>query len=125
MRRLIRQAFWAATIFAFVMAVLPHPPQLPGEPTDKVQHMLAFAVLAGLAVAGWPDAAGWRLLLGLSAFGALIEFVQAIPALHRDADWRDWLADTGAILFVLALAAALRRDNQPADAPRNGISRRQ
>ncbi len=109
MRHWIRLAFWTATLFTFVMAVLPHPPQLPGEPTDKVQHSLAFATLTGLAVAGWP-AAGWlRLLLGLSGFGVLIELIQAIPALHRSSDWRDWLADTAAILAVLALAAAVRR----------------
>lgn len=108
MRRLLRLAFWAAALFAFVMAVLPHPPQLPGAPTDKIQHILAFAVLTALAAAGWPKAPRLRLLAGLSGFGVLIELVQMIPALHRSADWRDWLADTGAILAVLALAAALR-----------------
>ncbi|MCX8475585.1 MAG: hypothetical protein MT490_07270 [Sphingomonas sp.] len=108
MRRLLRLAFWAAALFAFVMAVLPHPPQLPGAPTDKVQHILAFAVLTALAVAGWPEAPRLRLLVGLSGFGILIELVQMIPALHRSADWRDWLADTGAILLILALAAAIR-----------------
>lgn len=108
MRRLFRLAFWAAALFAFVMAVLPHPPQLPGEPPDKVQHILAFAVLTALAAAGWPGAPRLRLLVGLSGFGVLIELIQTIPALHRSADWRDWLADTGAILAVLALAAALR-----------------
>jgi hypothetical protein len=107
MRRLLRLAFWAAALFAFVMAVLPHPPQLPGAPTDKVQHVLAFAVLTALAAAGWPGAPRLRLLLGLSGFGVLIELAQMIPALHRSADWRDWLADTGAILAVLALAAAI------------------
>jgi hypothetical protein len=107
MRRSIRLAFWAATLFTFVMAVLPHPPQLPGAPADKFQHILAFVTLTGLAVAGWPAAARLRLLLALSGFGVLIELVQAIPALHRSPDWRDWVADTGAILAVLALAAAV------------------
>ncbi|WP_206365851.1 hypothetical protein [Sphingomonas naasensis] len=109
------------------MAVLPHPPQLPGQPIDKVQHILAFTVLTALAVAGWPGAARWRLFLGLSGFGVLIEIVQAIPALHRSADWRDWLADTAAILAVLvfvALVERLRGVAQPAAAPRNGMSRR-
>ena len=109
MRRSIRLAFWAATLFTFVMAVLPHPPQLPGAPSDKFQHILAFAVLTGLAVAGWPMASRLRLLLALSGFGVLIELVQAIPALHRSSDWRDWIADTGAILVVLALATLIRR----------------
>jgi len=109
MPRLLRLAFWLALAFTFVMATLPHPPQLPGQPVDKVQHILAFTVLTALAAAGWPGASPLRLLLALSGFGVAIELVQAIPALHRSCDWRDWVADTLAILVVLALAAMLRR----------------
>jgi len=109
MPRLLRAAFWLALAFTFVMATLPHPPQLPGQPVDKVQHILAFTVLTTLAAAGWPRLAPLRLLLGLSGFGVLIELVQAMPVLHRSCDWRDWVADTLAILVVLALAAGLRR----------------
>lgn len=109
MRRSLRLAFWAATAFTFVMAVLPHPPQLPGAPNDKLQHILAFVTLTGLAVLGWPALARLGLLLALSGFGVLIELVQAIPGLRRSSDWRDWVADTGAILAILALAAALDR----------------
>ena len=43
-----------------------------------------------------------RLLGGLSAFGAIIEVLQAIPALNRDSDPVDWLADTIAAALVLA-----------------------
>lgn len=95
------------------MAVLPHPPQLPGQPTDKVQHVLAFAVLTGLAVFGWPAASRWRILLALAGFGALIEFVQAIPALHRSSELLDWIADVGAVLAVLGLAALVNRLRRP------------
>jgi VanZ family protein len=45
----------------------------------------------------------------LSAFGALIEIVQAVPALHRDSSALDWLADTGAVLVVLIVVALNRR----------------
>ena len=95
--------FWLAAAFAFVMATLPHPPQLPGEPTDKVQHILAFAVLTILALSAYPRTPWGRVVLCLIAFGGLIELVQAIPALHRDSDWRDWLADAGAVLAALAV----------------------
>ena len=110
--RAARGAFWAAACFAFVMAVLPHPPQLPGEPNDKVEHIIAFATLATLAAFAYPRTALAKLLIGLSLFGALIEVVQAIPALQRDSDVKDWIADTGAVAAVLALVWWRRRSAQ-------------
>lgn len=85
------------------MAVLPHPPQVPGEPNDKVQHIIAFATLSLLGSFAYPRTALLRLLAGLSLFGAFIEVVQAIPALHRDSDVLDWLADTVAVIVVLLI----------------------
>lgn len=87
---------------AFVLAVLPNPPQLPGSPSDKIQHVAAFAVLSGLAFAAFPGASSLRRLVWLSGFGALIEVVQAITLLHRDSDIHDWIADTAACVIVLA-----------------------
>jgi VanZ family protein len=105
----LRAAFWAALCFAFVMAVLPHPPEVPGEPNDKVQHIIAFATLAALGSFAYPRIALLRLLAGLSLFGAFIEVVQAIPALQRDSDIWDWVADTAAVAAVLALVWLWRR----------------
>jgi len=85
------------------MAVLPQPPELPGHPNDKVEHILAFAALSLLGNFAYPKVLFVRLLVGLSLFGALIEVVQGIPALHRDSDPLDWLADTVAVLVVLLL----------------------
>ena len=99
--RTARIVFWSAACFAFVMAILPHPPEVPGEPNDKVQHIIAFATLAGLGAFAYPATALLQLLLRLSLFGAMIEVVQAIPLLHRDSDVLDWLADTAAVLVVL------------------------
>jgi VanZ family protein len=101
--RSARALFWAAACFAFVMAVLPHPPQVPGEPNDKVQHIVAFATLSLLGSFAYPRTALLRLLAGLSLFGAFIEVVQAIPMLHRDSDVLDWLADTVAVVVVLLI----------------------
>lgn len=91
------------------MAVLPHPPEVPGEPNDKVQHIIAFATLAALASFAYPRTALFRLLASLSLFGAFIEVVQAIPALQRDSDIMDWVADTAAVAAVLAVVWLLRR----------------
>jgi len=101
--RASRALFWAAACFAFVMAVLPYPPPVPGQPSDKVQHMVAFATLALLGSFAYPKWGLLRLLAVLSLFGALIEVVQAIPALHRDSDVIDWIADTAAVAAVLLL----------------------
>lgn len=98
---ILRFAFWAAAIFAFVMAIIPQPPQLPGEPSDKIQHMSAFVVLGGLAFFAYPRAKRLLIATGLSLFGAFIEIVQAIPSLHRDADVFDWIADTVAAAAIL------------------------
>src|SRR3569623_3353821 len=74
-RQLLRLAFWCAAVFAFVMAVLPHPPMVPGDPSDKVQHMIAFAVLTVLGSAAYPGLRPVLLALGLCVFGAVIEVV--------------------------------------------------
>lgn len=104
-----RMLFWAALAFAFVMAVLPHPPRIPGQPSDKIQHIVAFTTLGALACQSFPRAAAWRVLLGLSLYGALIELVQLFPALNRDGDVIDWLADTAAVAVVLGLFRLARR----------------
>ena len=91
------------------MALLPKPPTLPGTPSDKLQHVAAFAVLSALAAAAWPRAPLVRTGLLLAAFGVLIELLQLIPALHRDGSALDWLADNAAIAAVLLLAATIRR----------------
>ena len=106
-----RIAFWTAAAFAFVMALLPQPPQLPGSPSDKIQHILAFATLAGLGCMAYPSAPLMRLLAGLSIFGGLIEVLQAIPRLNRDSDVIDWVADTFAAALVLAAVRWWRRND--------------
>lgn len=108
--RVLRPLFWLLAAFALLMALLPKPPSLPIDQFgDKFEHMLAFAVLAGVANLGWRHLKAWRIVLWLSAFGALIEVLQMIAALHRDADPRDWLADTAAILVATLIARALLR----------------
>ncbi|WP_202386112.1 VanZ family protein [Allopontixanthobacter confluentis] len=92
------------------MASLQNPIELPGEPSDKVQHMIAFAVLALLGAQAYPRRL-MALLIGLSAFGALIELVHLIPSLKRTADWTDLAAEiitTAAVLGVIFMVRRLR-----------------
>ena len=104
----LRAAFWAAVLFAFVMAVIPQPPQLPGAPSDKVQHFLAFLVLGALASFAYPRSNPVYLGAALSLFGGFIELVQMIPGLHRDGDPVDWIADTAAAALMLIFLHWLR-----------------
>ena len=105
----MRVLFWMALLIALVMADMPTPPKLPIDRFgDKFEHVLAFSALAALAALGFPAAKRWRIAERLSFFGALIEVSQSIPALHRDCDIRDWIADTLAIIVVTAIMSVLR-----------------
>ena len=101
--------FWVALAFTLTMAWLPHPPAVPGDPSDKVQHIAAFVCLSFLGIWAFPQFPLQHLGERLSFVGAIIEVVQNIPVLHRDCDIRDWIADTLAVTVVLLAVATLRR----------------
>ena len=83
------------------MALLPHPPQIPGNPSDKLQHIAAFGTLGLLGSSAYPHLRRRWLIIGLSLYGAVIEVAQRIPALHRDSDPLDWIADTVACAVMI------------------------
>ena len=113
LQRLAMWAFWAAAIFSVVMALLPKPPEMPSDRFgDKFNHILAFATMAALAALAYPRARRWQVIERLSFLGAMIELAQSIPALHRDCDIRDWIADTLAVLVVTGLAALVLRQRR-------------
>ena len=106
--RALRPAFWLAVTAAFVVAIWPKPIMVPGAPSDKIQHILAFLFLTALGLAAYPRGA-LKLGLGLAGFGALIEVVQSIPALNRDAELLDWIADVAAVVVVSLTVELWRR----------------
>lgn len=109
-RVIARVLMWAAIVTAVTMALLPHAPALPIDRYgDKVEHMLAFAVMTLLAAIAHPEVPRLRLAEHLSFLGALIEVGQSIPFLGRDCDIRDWFADTAAVLVMLGLVQLGRR----------------
>jgi hypothetical protein len=109
MRSLFVTAFAAALLFTLAMAWLPHPPVVPLHEDDKLWHVIAFVTLSFLASLAFPVAPHARIGERLSFLGAVIEVVQSIPALHRDCDIKDWVADTVAIAVTLAIVAGVRR----------------
>lgn len=98
--RLVRLLFWAAALFALVMALLPPEPGTSLIP-DKIQHAVAFGVLGLLGSYAYPRRSWLWLVAGLSLFGALIELAQGTSFIHRDCDPLDWLTDTIACLVVV------------------------
>lgn len=104
MRSCPRPLFWAAAVFAFVMAVVPHPPRRPGAPSDEVQHVVAFASLGLLATLASRHTSVLKLPLCLSSFGAAIETLQFIPQLYRDGNVVDWVVDTLSATIAIIVA---------------------
>ena len=109
MQRLAVILFWSAAAFALFMASWPHAPELKVASGDKILHMIAFAVLALLGAFAYPTLRLTVLLLGLSAFGSLIELIQLIPGMNRKADWRDLAADILTAAAVLGVIFVVRR----------------
>ena len=116
-RRVAIGVFWVAFVFTFIMATLPHPPTIV-ETGDKVKHMMAFATLSLLGLIAWPRRSG-LVAVGLLLFGAIIEWVQAIPVLHRDSDIHDWYADAlaiGVTVSIITLAQEIWARRRKANA---------
>ena len=99
---LAKLAFFSALVFTFYSAVIPPQRALQLVPWDKAEHFIAFYGLTGLAAAGFPKRNLIVIAALLSGFGALIEYVQGLPLVHRDRDFWDWVADTIAIIAALA-----------------------
>lgn len=104
LRRLFVIAFWLAALFAYVEAIMPAHDQIELSTWDKINHMAAFFAITFLARAAYPRIAVFRLFLMMAAFGAFIELSQAVPFIHRDAEWDDWFADLIATLVALVIA---------------------
>ena len=115
---MLKAGFWLALAFACFMAFDPKPPHLGIEQMgDKFAHVVAFTVLTVLAQLAFTATPRWRIAERLSFVGALIEVVQNIPALHRDCDIKDWIADTVVIVIVTAAFVIADRRNHGAAGP--------
>jgi VanZ family protein len=96
-----RRTWWRRTFFiclavVLVLALLPPRVPMPSTGWDKVNHVLAFTVLAMLGGPSFPQRIG-RVLLGLLAYGGAIELLQGLTD-YRSAEWLDLLADAAGLL---------------------------
>jgi VanZ family protein len=106
---LYKALFIVALGAIYLLAVLPGD-SLPGvQLWDKLQHAMAFFVLAVLLAMAWPEAPLWRVrLLGLMAYGVLIELSQSLLP-YRDASLLDLFANACGLLLFAMLAVTVQR----------------
>ena len=75
---------------------------------DKLQHAIAFAVLAALGSLGWPEHRA-KLIFVLAFTGAAIELLQGSQLIGRDLDGFDWVADCAGVACGLTIAGWTKR----------------
>jgi VanZ family protein len=108
-----RWAFFACLAVVMVLALAPPRTPMPSTGWDKVNHALAFAVLAVLGRGSYAQHKV-RVLLGLLAYGGVMELLQGLTG-YRSAEWLDLAADAAGLLLGWPMAGlAWRR------APGNG-----
>lgn len=105
-------ALWLFGVTVLVVVCLLPAPDLPKlQVSDKVEHALAFALLAASAVQLFER---WRALVcigvGLFALGVGIEFAQGLLTTTRAMEMGDVVADTIGIVFGLSSALTPLRD---------------
>lgn len=105
--RYARPLYFVLVAIILVIAIVPQAQAPLGTPSDKVNHIIAFFTLAFLAKLLWPEKRIWVKALWLAAFGALIEVLQGVMAVGRNADWLDFVADVVAALAGLFAARAV------------------
>ncbi|NPC58082.1 VanZ family protein [Caenimonas soli] len=86
-----RWAFSVCLVVVLVAALAPPHTIVPPTGWDKVQHAVAFAVLAMLGCGAYPERKA-QVLLGLLAYGGLIELLQSFTG-YRTAETLDVVAD--------------------------------
>lgn len=99
-RRWSKLLFFLLLATVLGLALAPAPWEGPLQ-SDTSRHYLAFLVLPLVARRAWPRLPLWQLWLGFAVLGGAIELMQLEMALGRQAEWRDWFNDLGAITLAL------------------------
>ncbi|WP_218842196.1 VanZ family protein [Stenotrophomonas sp. JAI102] len=103
--------WWLAVLGTLVVCLIP-PPSIPlPENSDKVEHFLAYFLLAASAVQIYRRRAAlvWAAV-GLVALGIGIEFAQGALTVNRLADPMDALANSVGVLAGMAIVFTPLRD---------------
>lgn len=91
-----------------VVANIPNNTLIVGASNDKLQHIIAFAILSSLAALGFPKLPLTRLLAVLVIINILLEAGQGLLSLGRQPDPVDFVFGVLATVLVLATVAVWR-----------------
>jgi VanZ family protein len=106
--------YWIAL---FAGTHLPAP-RLPPVRNDKTAHFVGYALLAtGLMVSlratgRLRAGSGITVLAILLAYGAIDEWTQALPFIHRSCELADWHADAAGAAVAVVLCSWLLQKNR-------------
>ncbi len=106
---LIRIATAGAAIVVAVASLSPQSPAIETGFGDKLDHLVAYAVLSLLMALGWSGRISLVVIFGTAAgFGGFLELLQAISP-GRQPDWGDFAVNSFGALIGLAVAMLVRR----------------
>jgi len=116
--RIFSKILWSITgIYWCALFVATHIPakRLPKiKVNDKLEHFTAYLGLGLLLyISLWTSRPTWRrlwlIVLGIGmAYGAIDEWLQAIPFIKRTCSLADWFADVSGLAIAVTLLAYLR-----------------
>ena len=105
---MVRKLIFCVTAILVLLLALFPPFNLPGNPDDKLLHVLAFLAMGLLASAAFRHARLFHLWLYLSGLAAIIELMQFIMHQGREADWYDFVAGFAAAAVALTCMSIIR-----------------
>lgn len=91
----------------YLLLIEMSPSKLAWTYKDKMQHAMGFFLLASSARIGFPNQT--RLFcIGLVFYGALMEVLQSLLTLTREASVYDWVADVAGVLLCIIIFNTLK-----------------
>jgi VanZ family protein len=97
--RTITAIYWLGL---FTVTHLP-PTRMPRTRVwDKLEHFVAYAILAGLLFVAIGRRRVWLVLAICLVYGAFDELTQLLPFVRRQCSLVDWIADALGAIFALA-----------------------